>query len=72
MIRDNDIKECRITYAAEDTVEGSVFLTKQEYEIMKKNMNPDNWCNKSSTGCWTPRVDIYCEDFEPGRVYSVS
>ena len=64
MVRDKDIKECRIGYSAEDSLEGSVFLTKQEYEIMKKNMDTNKWYNKSSTGCWTPRVFIYCEEFE--------
>lgn len=68
MVRDNDIKECRITYHGEDTTEGSVFLTKQEYEIMKKNLDTKNWCNKYTSGIYTPVVSIYCDDFEPGRV----
>jgi hypothetical protein len=72
MVRDNDIKECKISFFGEDTTSGSVFLTKQEYEIMKKNLNPKNWYNKYESGIYAPVVEIYCDEFEPGRVYSVS
>ena len=66
MVRDKDIKECKISYLGQDEVTGSVFLTKQEYEIMKKNMNPKNWYNKVESGIYSPIVDIFCKEFELG------
>lgn len=65
-MRDDDIKECRITFIGEDTIEGSVFLTKEEYTIMKKNLDPKNWSNVHEEGQYTPSVYIYCEEFEHG------
>lgn len=64
MIRDNDIKECRIRLRAEDNISGSVFLTKQEYEIVKKTIDQRNWSNVKADGNWTGSIDIYCEEFE--------
>lgn len=59
-----DTRECRIIFRGEDSVEGSVFLTKEQYQLVKTTINSKNWCNKSETGRYTPSVDIYCEEYE--------
>lgn len=64
MPSDENVKECRIIFRGEDSVEGSVFLTKEQYKLVKTTINSENWCNKSETGRYTPDVDIYCEEFE--------
>lgn len=64
MPSDENVKECRIYLRGEDSVEGSVFLTKEQYKLVKITLNSEKWCNKSETGMWTPTVEIYCEEFE--------
>lgn len=64
MPSDENVKECRIIFRGEDSVEGSVFLTKEQYRLVKTVIDPLNWCNRSETGMWTPSVDIFCEEYE--------
>lgn len=62
--KDNDQKyECHLEYCAECDTSGSIMLTKEEYETVKRVANTDNWNNLK----WSPFsgiLIIWCDDLD--------
>ena len=54
---------CTLEYNAEGRCSGYMYLTKQEYETVKKVVNTDNWSDVDDEG-WSGRMFIYCEELE--------
>lgn len=54
---------CELEYNAEGRCSGYMYLTKQEYEIVKEVVNTDNWSDVNDEG-WSGSMSIYCEELE--------
>jgi len=62
-----DVKDglylCHLMYHAEGECTGYMYLTKQEYETVKKVSNTDNWQQVNDEG-YAGRLYIYCKALE--------
>ncbi len=54
---------CDLMYSAEGDCTGYMYLTKQEYETVKKVVNTCNWQHVNDDG-WSGRLSIYCKELE--------
>ena len=54
---------CELEYNAEGRCSGYMYLTKQEYETVKKVVNTDNWSDVNDEG-WSGSMYIYCKELE--------
>lgn len=57
--------KCDLSLSAEDNATGYMYLTREEYEIVKKVSNIANWENFEGGG-WCGIFSIYCEELEIG------
>ena len=54
---------CMLEYNAEGRCSGYMYLTKQEYETVKRVVNTDNWSNVDDEG-YAGSLSIYCKKLE--------
>ena len=54
---------CDLMYSAEGDCTGYMYLTKQEYEAVKKVVDTCNWNNVEDEG-YAGRLFIYCKKLE--------
>ena len=57
--------KCYLTISGEDYSTGTMMLTKEEYEIVKRVTNSNNWDN-ADIGLWSGNFWIECEELEGG------
>lgn len=57
--------KCDLALSAEGDATGCMYLTREEYDIVKKVTNTANWENFEDEG-WSGRFIIYCEELEIG------
>lgn len=55
--------KCDLTISAEDYTTGTMMLTAEEYEIVKRVTDIGNW-NDLDAEPWSGRFSIYCEELE--------
>lgn len=58
---------CDLQYSAEGDCTGYMYLTKQEYETVKKVVNTCNWQNVCDEG-YAGRLSIYCKKLEEKKL----
>ena len=55
--------ECHLEYQAEGVTSGTMMLTKDEYELVKRVIDTDNWDNFKAEE-WSGSLDIWCDELE--------
>ena len=58
-----DVYKCRIWTAAEGVCEGTIYLTRDQYNTIKYAADMRNWKDVSDEG-WSGGFGIWCECFE--------
>ena len=58
--------KCDLILSAEGNATGYVYLTEDEYNIVKKVANTSNWQDFEDEG-WSGTFGIYCEELEERR-----
>ena len=55
--------KCELACSAETVTTGTMMLTREEYEMIKRVTNPENWDDLKREN-WCGSFDIYCKELE--------
>ncbi len=58
--------KCYLRYSAEGDTTGYMYLTAEEYEIVKRVVDSDNWKDVVDEG-WSGGLSIFCPALEKRR-----